>query len=313
LVGRLVASLYRSARVAVHWTVYTLWLAAIFPNTVQADFDNGTAAYERGDYATARNEWLPLAREGDSAAQFSLGVLYSEGLGVSADYAEAARWYTLAAKQGVIAAQFTLGVMYAQGLGVVAEPAESARWYDKAARQGDSDAQFALGLLHSQGVGVKRDQTLAVEWFKQAAIGGLAVAQASLGLMYQLGQGVPQDDICAYSWFSLAAANGSNRAQAKRDALRKQMTLEQVERAQGFGRTLSKTGVCESPAAAQAVSKVLIEQVRAQLKKLGYDPGPGGTGAHTSSAVMAFQRDLGLTPTGKITEELLMLMRARAK
>jgi TPR repeat protein len=237
--------------------------------------------------------------------------VYSEGLGVNADYAEAAKWYTLAARQGVIAAQFTLGVMYAQGLGVAANHAQSARWYDKAARQGDSDAQFALGLLHSQGVGVKRDQALAVEWFKQAAIGGLAVAQASLGLMYQLGQGVPQDDVCAYGWFNLAAANGSDRAQQKRDALRKQMTLEQVDRAQALGRTLAKTGMCESPTNTPAVSATLTEQVREQLQRLGYDSGPNGIEARTSSAVMAFQRDLGLSPTGNISEELLMLLRAR--
>jgi uncharacterized protein len=288
-----------------------LLLVAIFPATVHADFDAGTVAYGRGDYVTARNEWLPLAHTGDSASQFSLGVLYSEGLGVEADYTEAARWYTLAAKQGVIAAQFTLGVMYAQGLGVETNRVQSARWYDKAARQGDGDAQFALGLIYSQGVGVARDQTIAVKWFKQAAVGGLAVAQASLGIMYQLGEGVPQDDVCAYGWFNLAAANGSERAQQKRDALREQMTLAQVERAQGFGRAFAKTGVCESP----KVPIALVDQVREQLKKLGYDPGPNDDGAEarTSSGVMAFQRDLGLTPTGQISEELLMLMRARDK
>ena len=290
-----------------------LWFTVLIPTTVHADFDAGKEAYGRGDFVTAHKEWLPLARNGDSASQFSLGVLYSEGLGVQVDYAEAARWYTLAAEQGEIAAQFTLGVMYAQGLGVAKNHAESARWYDKAARQGDVDAQFALGLLYSQGVGVSRDQGSAVAWFKQAATGGLAVAQASLGLMYQLGQGVPQDDVCAYGWFNVAAANGSERAQQKRDALREQMTLAQVERAQSFGRTLAKTGVCESSDATPATDTALVEQVRSQLKKLGYDPGPDGVDASTSSAVKAFQQDLGLTPTGKISEELLMLMRARHK
>ena len=34
-----------------------------------ADFDDGEAAYRRGDLATAFQEWLPLAEQGDARAQ----------------------------------------------------------------------------------------------------------------------------------------------------------------------------------------------------------------------------------------------------
>ena len=40
-----------------------------------ADWDDGVAAYERGDYATALEEWRPLAEQGDADAQFNLGVM----------------------------------------------------------------------------------------------------------------------------------------------------------------------------------------------------------------------------------------------
>ena len=33
------------------------------------DFDDGQAAYERGDYETAFEEFLPLAEQGDALAQ----------------------------------------------------------------------------------------------------------------------------------------------------------------------------------------------------------------------------------------------------
>ena len=277
------------------------------PAQVAADFEAGTVAFGEGDYATAYKEWLPLARDGDSAAQFSLGVLFSEGLGVEADYAKAVNWYQLAAQQGVVAAQFTLGVLYAQGVGVTADLSESAKWYGQAARQGDADAQFALGLIFSQGAGVRHDQKRAALWFKRAAIQGHGIAQASLGLLYQLGQGVPQDDVCAYGWFNLAATAGSKRAQLKRDELRGQMTAAQVARAQGLGRMLARTGACEIAAPA-----TLITQVAKRLRALGYDPGPLGkrTDALTSEAVMAFQTDIGLSPTGRISEELLLLLKA---
>ena len=66
-----------------------------------AGFDEGVAAYERGDYATALREFRPFANQGYAAAQFNLGIMYDEGQGVPQDYAEALKWYRKAAEQGV--------------------------------------------------------------------------------------------------------------------------------------------------------------------------------------------------------------------
>ena len=54
------------------------------------DFDKGLAAYESGDFATALEEWRPLAEQGDASAQFNLGLMYINGHGVPQDYVEAA-------------------------------------------------------------------------------------------------------------------------------------------------------------------------------------------------------------------------------
>ncbi len=64
-----------------------------------AGFDEGVAAYKRGDYVTAIREWRPLAKQGNANAQYNLGVMYNEGLGVPQDYAEGVRWYRKAAEQ----------------------------------------------------------------------------------------------------------------------------------------------------------------------------------------------------------------------
>ena len=50
-----------------------------------ADRERGTAAYMRGDYAAALREYRPLAEQGDATAQYSLGVMYRLGRGVSQD------------------------------------------------------------------------------------------------------------------------------------------------------------------------------------------------------------------------------------
>ena len=65
-----------------------------------ADFRAGAEAYERFDYATALKEWRPLAEQGDAAAQYNLGLMYTKGQGVQQDYVQAYLWFNLAAAQG---------------------------------------------------------------------------------------------------------------------------------------------------------------------------------------------------------------------
>ena len=64
---------------------------------VAGPFEDGEAAFSKGDYATALRLWQPLAQQGDARAQNGLGALYQRGLGVPQDLAEAMRWYQKAA------------------------------------------------------------------------------------------------------------------------------------------------------------------------------------------------------------------------
>jgi TPR repeat protein len=63
-----------------------------------ADADS---AYQRGDYAKAAQLFRPLAEQGDTKAQFSLGWMYFTGQIVPQDVREAMRWYRKAAEQGL--------------------------------------------------------------------------------------------------------------------------------------------------------------------------------------------------------------------
>ena len=62
-----------------------------------ADFKAGEKAYQRNDYGAALHEWQPLAKQGQAAAQYQLGVLYANGQGVPKDDAQARQWYEKAA------------------------------------------------------------------------------------------------------------------------------------------------------------------------------------------------------------------------
>ncbi len=99
-----------------------------------AGWDEGVAAYDRGDYATALREWRPIAEQGNASAQYNLGVMYYNGVGVPQDDAEAAKWFRKAADQGNASAQFNLGVMYGHGYGVQ-DYVQAHMWYNLAEAQ----------------------------------------------------------------------------------------------------------------------------------------------------------------------------------
>ena len=55
------------------------------------------------------------------------------------------------AEAGVAVAQYDLGVMHANGLGVPEDDAEAMRWYRLAADQGHADAQVNLASMYFTG------------------------------------------------------------------------------------------------------------------------------------------------------------------
>lgn len=169
-----------------------------------AGLDEGLAAYERGDYVTAFQEFKPLAEQGDASAQYSLGMLYRLGRGVPQDDGEAMKWFRLAAEQGDAAAQYIVGLKY---------------------------LTTALGP----------NDVEAAKWVRRAAEQGHAKAQAEIGFWYYLGQGVPQDYLLAHMWLNLAAAAlplGKDRDEAVeiRDTVANLMTPVLIVEAQKLAR-----------------------------------------------------------------------------
>ena len=100
----------------------------------------GLTAYRSGDYATALRIWKPLAEQGNASAQFGLGVMFYDGIGVPQDYKTALKWYRLAAEQGVASAQTKLGVMYGMGKGYIKDNVYAHMWFNIAASSGDKNA-----------------------------------------------------------------------------------------------------------------------------------------------------------------------------
>ena len=89
-----------SARWAVSLPLTAMVVAALLSDPAWAGFEEGVAAYSRGDHARAVRAFLPLAQAGHAPAQRRLGGMDENGLGVPQDYTEAVKWSRRAAEQG---------------------------------------------------------------------------------------------------------------------------------------------------------------------------------------------------------------------
>lgn len=150
--------------------------------------DDGLAAANRKDYATALRIWQKLAEQGDQFAQNNMGWLYQNGFGVAQSIPVAISWYSKSAAQGNELAKKNLDIV----------------------RNGSADIDINTGWAAYQ----KGDYPTALRLFKQWADKGNALAQNNLGLMYQNGQGVSQNREEAVRLYKLSAAQGNSYAQA---------------------------------------------------------------------------------------------------
>ena len=145
--------------------ILSLWLTT----SALAGFDEGVAAYNRGDYATALEEMLPIAEQGNADAQFALGVMYGNGDGVPQDYAVAMKWYRLAAEQGIARAQYNLGIMYGNGKGVPQDYVQAHMWFNLAASKGNEIARKNRDIVAKKmtPTQIAEAQRLAREWLEK--------------------------------------------------------------------------------------------------------------------------------------------------
>jgi|GEM_PF-675771 len=182
-------------------------------------FDDGYAAYQRGNFYEARTIWEQLGTDGDARSLYNLGSLYAEGRGVSRDLEIARGFWRQAALTGHVRAMhnLALGLIADAGMReeeIAAEVYDLAvQWLSLAAETGFPNSQYTLGKMFQYGLSVEQNDEEAARLFTQAADQGFASAQYNMGKLYRDGRGVPRDTAQSIRYFELAAFQGHAGAQ----------------------------------------------------------------------------------------------------
>ena len=309
------------------------------PAAAEADAATPTAAIEPAAPAPAAEEiagFEPVpadagpaalreaADSGDPKALFEVGSRYAEGRGVKSDMAAAARWYERSAELGFAPAQYRIGNFYEKGTGVDRDIAKAKTWYQMSAEQGNASAMHNLAVLYAMGADGVADNDSAARWFTKAAELGVKDSQFNLGILAAKGVGVPQDLEESYKWFALVAKAGDRDAAAKRDEVANALRPEQLAKARATVELWKpkpvdpEANVVEIPEGweepgtktASVDMKKAVANIQKILNKNGYEAGnPDGVmGDKTKAAIVAFQNDNGLDPTGEVDEKLVKLL-----
>lgn len=169
----------------------TAFIFILLLQQVQAGEKEAWQALEDKDYHTAYQEFLPLAKDGNIAAQHYIGLMYHNGYGVKPDYSQAALWFN----QVINNPGYNIG-----NPASLKNPQESILELK----------QFAHEMLCTiYGINNQIGQAITYD-LNKASIHCLGAADKAhfpevrflAGRLYMLGQGVVQDDGKAFYWYN---------------------------------------------------------------------------------------------------------------
>ena len=115
---------------------------------------------------------LENANKGDPKAQYNLGLM-ALASSKKKDINRALNWFNLAAIKAFPPAQYSMGVLYDKGLGVTENKSTALLWYYAAAQNNYAKAQYNLGVFFLKGIGTSVNLKEANLWFSKAAQQGI--------------------------------------------------------------------------------------------------------------------------------------------
>ena len=112
-------------------------LLAAAQSDVASQIEEAQQLANEGRYQEARAILEPLAREGDAAAQYAMGIVYANGFGVPESKSTALDWFKQAASQDHGRALYHVGLYYDRGIGVAPNSFLALENYKRGGEAGD--------------------------------------------------------------------------------------------------------------------------------------------------------------------------------
>ena len=176
----------------------------------------------KNDFKKAFKILLPISEKGNASADFYLGYLYFNGLGVIENEQKAKKYHLSAVKifkeqaqNGNNEAISKLGRILADGSQLDnIDFLEELKWLKLASKHGCREASFMIGNIYNTGnkINYKNESEFfpiinkkeAFKWFKISAEQGMAFAMINVASFLRLGTGVNQDLKEAFKWYNIA-------------------------------------------------------------------------------------------------------------
>ena len=157
------------------------------------------------------------------------------------DYDRAIYYLSFEAAQGNPIAQYNLGLMYKNGVGVKIDKNEAVGWFILASNNGHMLGKYALGLAYYHGSGVRTNFQKSMNLFLDASYMGHPASQINVGNMYYYGQGVGKNYPKAHMWWSLAKEKGVEAAFNNLTMIENIMSKSQLSEAEKLYNYCQKT------------------------------------------------------------------------
>jgi uncharacterized protein len=190
-------------------------------------------AQEAGDRQAAEAVDRAGSLKTSTREAFALaGQMYEKGDELQPSTAQASKWYRKAADEGDGAASIRVAsILLAHDSNASQEEYAEARRRCESIAKRYAPAAYCMAVIYRKGLGLASDQAETVKWLNRAADLGSGRAAVELGEAYWKGYGVPRELVSAYMWIWIAFNSKIAGADKDEQALRDEMSSQDVEQA----------------------------------------------------------------------------------
>ena len=143
-------------------------------------------------------------------AMYLLGDKYYSGYKIEQDYDLAMFYFKMAARFNYGRAEFNIGKMYEEGLGIIKSSEKAIEWYKLASTHGEVQALVSMADIYSD----KKEFNTAFKLYNMAYENyenknDAAIVMLKIGFLYFYGRGVDKNPAKGIEWLTMALITGN--------------------------------------------------------------------------------------------------------